>query len=78
MRSKKNVEFAVVKLRESCGFENSESATEAFLDLLSEAVTRTKKERTQSHREGLCLDCQAALSGNLTVILDQPRIRNKS
>ncbi len=31
----------------------------------SEAVKKTKKERAQSHREGLCLDCQAALGGNL-------------
>jgi len=28
-----------------------------------------KKDRTQSHREGLCLDCQAAPGGNLTEIL---------
>lgn len=60
---------AVSKLREACGFRNSESATESFLDVLAEAVKRTRKERTQSHREGLCLDCQAVLGGYLTEIL---------
>ena len=63
------IEIAVEILRASCGFTNSVSGTEAFLDVLSEAVKRTKKERTQSHRDGLGLDCQAALGGNLAEIL---------
>ena len=45
------IDKAVSKLREACGFPNSESATESFLDVLAEAVTRTSKERTQSHRD---------------------------
>ena len=64
------IEIAVEILRASCGFKNSESATEAFLDVLSDAVKKTKSERTRSHREGLCLDCQAALGGNLAEMLD--------
>ena len=63
-------EVAVSKLRVVCGFENSESGTEAFLDLLAEAVKRTKKARTQSHRQGLCLDCQADLGGQLEELLE--------
>ncbi|MEI6235240.1 MAG: hypothetical protein WCT04_19450 [Planctomycetota bacterium] len=63
------IDKAVSKLREACGFQNSESATESFLDVLAEAVKRTKKERTKSHRKGLCWDCQAALGSNLTEIL---------
>ena len=65
------IEIAVEILRASCGFKNSESGTEAFLDVLSEAVKKTKKERAQSHREGLCLDCQAVLGGNLTEMLNE-------
>lgn len=63
-------EVAVSKLREACGFENSESGTEELLDLLAEAVKRTKKARAQSHRQGLCLDCQADLGGQLEELLN--------
>ena len=35
------IDKAVSKLREVCGFRNSESATESFLDALAEAVKRT-------------------------------------
>lgn len=64
-------EVAVSKLCEVCGFENSESGTEAFLDLLADAVKRTKKARTQSHLQGLCLDCQADLGGQLEELLNR-------
>ena len=68
------IDKAVSKLREACGYQNSESATESFLDVLAEAVKRTKKDRTQSHRDGLFLDCQAALGGNLTEILRESAV----
>lgn len=67
---------AVSSLREVCGFRNSESATESFLDLLAVAVKRAKRERMQSHHQGLCLDCQAALSCILTEILRDDPIKN--
>ena len=68
------IDKAVSKLREACGYENSESATESFLDVLAEAVKRSKKERAQSHRQGLGYDCQAALGGNMTEILKESPI----
>jgi len=35
------IDKAVSKLRDACGFRNSESATESFLDVLADAVKRT-------------------------------------
>jgi hypothetical protein len=45
-------------LIELAGLDQSDSATEEFVEFLSEAVTEARKAIKQSRTEGLCLDCR--------------------
>jgi len=56
MRPKTNIETAVHNLIEACGFDKSESATEAFYFMLRDAMDNLAGEIEKSHANGLCLD----------------------
>ena len=46
---------ALIKL---AGFDQSESSTMCFIEVLDEAATRARDEIRESVRQGLCLDCR--------------------
>ncbi len=60
---------AVENLATACGFDKSESASEAFYELLREAVNNLDGVIEQSHKEGLCYDMTHALSCELRDLL---------
>jgi len=52
-------------LIELAGLDKSESATEAFVELLDQAVINAEEEIRKSHDEGLSLDCRWVLAETL-------------
>lgn len=56
---------AVENLATACGFDKSESASEAFYDLLKQAVDNLDGLVELSHNDGLCMDMTHALSREL-------------
>lgn len=56
---------AVENLVDACGFDRSESASEAFYYLLKQAVENLDGSIEESHEEGLCMDMTHCLSGEL-------------
>jgi hypothetical protein len=56
---------AVAKLVEVCGYNKSESASEWFLVLLTDAVEAVFLEVDESHKDHLCLDVTSALASQL-------------
>jgi hypothetical protein len=65
LRPETTIGTAVKALMVACGFDNSESGTEAFLSMLLRACRVVEKNITQSHKEGLCWDAQHDLAGQL-------------
>jgi hypothetical protein len=59
------VHVAMKSLAEACHFDNSESGSEAFLELLHQVAKNVKREVKQSHKDGLCLDCYTAMASDL-------------
>ena len=58
---------AVRHLVRECNFDNSESGSEAFLDLLLDAARLVQQDVIESHRSGLCLDTTVVLGDYLSV-----------
>jgi len=56
---------AMKTLAAACNFDNSESGSEEFLELLLQVAKGVKREVKQSHKEGLCLDCYTAMASDL-------------
>ena len=52
-------------LIELVGLDKSESATEAFVELLDQAVINAQEEIRKSHDEGLSLDCRWIIAETL-------------
>lgn len=53
-------------IMKACGFDQSESSTEAFFEVLDTALTSVAEQWDevvgQSHRDGLCYDVNAMLA----------------
>jgi hypothetical protein len=53
-------------IMKACGFDQSESSTEAFFEILDSAVGSVAEQREavveESHRDGLCFDVNAMLA----------------
>lgn len=65
------LDLAVENLATACGFDKSESASEAFYYLLQEAIEQLDGTIETSHEEGLCYDMTHALSGTLRDLLEK-------
>ena len=67
------IDKAVENLVTACGFDNSESASEAFYYMLRDAVNNLAGEIEKSHAEGLCLDMTHSLASELTFLMASPK-----
>ena len=62
------IELLLRALVAALGYDNSESATEQFTQQLFDAASHALKDMRDSHDEGLCLDCVAALTEYLNKV----------
>jgi hypothetical protein len=59
------IEELLTKIMNVMGYENSESATHDFAEVLFEAAAKSIKEGNASLNEGLCLNCVAVIADEL-------------
>lgn len=67
------IDKAVENLVSACGFDKSESASEAFYYMLKDAVENLAGEIEKSHAEGLCMDMTHCLASELAFLMAAPK-----